>query len=53
MVARSRRAIPGKEDVPKCPTGYVVSFVLFHKQGLGSLASNFFHGLLHHYKIEL
>ena len=34
--------VPGREEVPAPPDGYVVSFTPFHE-----------HGLLHHYQIEL
>jgi hypothetical protein len=43
----------GNEDEPNPPTGYVVSFAHFHEQGFRMPASNFFHGLLHHYKIVM
>jgi hypothetical protein len=45
--------IPGNDDEPNPPIGYVVSFMHFHEQGFGTPASDFFYELLHHYVIEL
>jgi hypothetical protein len=45
--------IPGNEDEPNPPAGYIVSFVYFHEWGFRTPASNFFCGLLHHYGIEM
>jgi len=45
--------VPGHEDAPALPDGYVVSFVLFHEHGLAVPLHPFFRGLLHHYQIEL
>ena len=45
--------VPGHEDVPAPPDGYVVSFAPFHEHGLAVPRYPFFQGLLHHYQIEL
>jgi hypothetical protein len=52
-VARPEWIIPGNEDEPNPPAGYVISFMHFHERGFETPASNFFRGLLHHYEIEL
>jgi hypothetical protein len=38
---------------PSPPKGYVVSFIKFHRHGLGSPPSHFTRALLHHYGVEL
>jgi len=43
----------GREDAPAPPDGYVVSFTPFHERRLVVPPHPFFHGLLHHYQIEL
>jgi hypothetical protein len=45
--------IPGNKDKPNLPDGYVISFAHFHEWGFGMPVSNFFHGLLHYYGIDL
>ena len=45
--------LPGKEDVPSPPDGYVVSFAYFHERGFATPTHGFLRGLLHYYKIEL
>ena len=45
--------LPGNEDSPSPPDGYVVSFAHFHERGLMTSAHKFLRGLLHFYKIEL
>ena len=45
--------VPGHEDAPAPPDGYVVSFVPFHERGLAVPPLPFFRGLLYHYQIEL
>ena len=45
--------LPGHEDAPAPPDGYVVSFAPFHECGLAVPPHLFFRGLLHHYQIEL
>ena len=45
--------VPGGEDVPMPPDGYIVSFAPFHEHGFAIPPYLFFQGLLHHYQIEL
>nr|TKW07288.1 hypothetical protein SEVIR_7G301209v2 [Setaria viridis] len=45
--------LPGTEQVPTPPSGYVVSFAHFHERGFASPPSRFFRGLLHYYGLEL
>ena len=45
--------LPGEEDLPSPPDGYVVSFTNFHERGLMTPTHKFLRGLLHYYKIEL
>ena len=45
--------LPGNEDSPSPPDGYVVSFAHFHEHGLTTPTHKFLRGLLHIYKIEL
>ena len=45
--------LPGDEDAPPPPDGYVVSFAHFHERGFATPAHKFFRGLLHYYKVEL
>ena len=45
--------LPGDEDAPSPPDGYVVSFTHFHERGFTTPAHKFLRGLLHYYKIEL
>ncbi|XP_072151143.1 uncharacterized protein [Setaria viridis] len=45
--------LPGMEQVPSPPPGYVISFAHFHERGFASPPSRFFRGLLHHYGLEL
>ena len=45
--------LPGEEDLPSLPDGYMVSFAHFHERGLATPAHKFLLGLLHYYKIEL
>ena len=45
--------LPGEEDLPSPPDGYIVSFAHFHEQGFATPAHRFLWGLLHYYKIEL
>jgi hypothetical protein len=51
--ARPEWIVLGNEDELNPLAGYVVSFAHFHEQGFGTPASNFFHGLLRHYRIEM
>ena len=38
---------------PRPPAGYVMSFVSFHKRGLGVPADRFMRALPHYYGVEL
>ena len=40
--------LPGEEDVPSPPEGYVVSFAHFHVWGFATPAHKFLRGLLHY-----
>ena len=43
---------PSGEPEPRPRDGYIVSFVSFHKRGLGLLADRFMRALLHYYGVE-
>ena len=45
--------LPGEEDLPSPPNGYIVSFAHFHERGFTIPAHRFLLGLLHYYKIEV
>ena len=45
--------LPGEEDLPSPPDGYVVSFTHFHERGFTTPTHKFLRGLLHYYRIEL
>ena len=45
--------LPGDEDEPSLPEGYVVSFALFHERGFAVPAHTLLRGLLDYYKVEL
>ena len=45
--------LPGNEDEPLPPEGYVVSFDHFHERGFTTPAHKFLRGLLDYYKVEL
>ena len=45
--------LPGNEDSPSPPDGFVVSFAHFHECGLATPTHKFLRGLLHFFKIEL
>ena len=45
--------LPGDEDEPSSPEGYVVSFARFHEWGFATPAHKFLRGLLDYYKVEL
>ena len=45
--------IPGGEDVPSPPDGYVISFIPFHERGFTTPPHRFLRGLLHYYGLEL
>ena len=44
--------LPGNEDAPSPPDGYVVPFAHFHERGFATPAHKFLWGLLHYYKVE-
>jgi hypothetical protein len=44
---------PARDHVPNPPSGFVVSFVRFHKRGFTAPASRFMRALCHHYDVEL
>ena len=45
--------LPGDEDEPASPEGYVVSFAIFHERGFAIPAHRFLRGLLEYYQVEL
>ena len=45
--------LPGNEDTPSLPEGYVVFFAHFHERGFATPTHKFLWGLLHYYKVEL
>ena len=45
--------LPGDEDKPSPPEGYVVSFALLHERGFAVPAHKFLRGLLDYYQVEL
>ena len=45
--------LPGNEDVPSPPEGYVMSFAHFHERGFAIPAHKFLRGLLDYYQVEL
>ena len=45
--------LPGEEEEPQPPEGYVVSFAHFHERGFAMPAHPFFQGLLDYYQVEL
>ena len=45
--------LPGEEDLPSPPDGYIVLFTHFNEHGLATPTHRFLQGLLHYYKIEL
>ena len=45
--------LPGEEDLPLAPDGYVVSVAHFHELVFMTPTQRFLRGLLHYYKIEL
>ena len=50
---REERRLPGNEDKPSSPEGYVVSLAHFHKRGFAIPAHKFLRGLLDYYQVEL
>ena len=53
MTSTEEWLLPGDEDSPSPPDGYVVLFAHFHEHGLATPTHKFLWGLLHFYKIEL
>ena len=47
------RLLPGEDELPLQPDGYIVLFAHFHEHGFAIPAYKFLRGLLHYYKIEL
>jgi hypothetical protein len=45
--------VPADESVPRPPTVYVVSFVVFHEHGFSVPADRFIHGVLFAYGLQL
>ena len=45
--------LPGDDDSPSPPDGYVVSFTHFHERGFTTPTHRCLRGLLHYYKIKL
>jgi hypothetical protein len=45
--------LPGDEESPSPPDGYIMSFTHFHEHGLMTPTHRFLRGLLFYYKIEL
>jgi hypothetical protein len=45
--------VPADESVPRPPSGYMVSFVVFHEHGFSVLASRFIRGVLFAYRLRL
>jgi len=45
--------LPGDEDDPSPPEGYVVSFAHFHERGFAIPTHKFLRGLLDYYQVEL
>ena len=53
MTIAEERRLPGEEEEPQPPEGYIVSFAHFHERGFTILAHPFFRGLLDYYQVEL
>ena len=53
LTATEEWRLPGEEEEPQPPEGYVVSFAHFHERGFTMLAHQFFQGLLDYYQLEL
>ena len=45
--------LPGLEDFPQPPAGYVVSFVTFHERGFSIPAGRFIRAVLFQYGLQL
>ena len=53
LTAAEEWRLPGDEDEPLPPEGYVVSFTHFHERGFSIPAHKFLRGLLDYYQVEL
>jgi hypothetical protein len=53
LMRGSRSGSPPSGAAPSPPSGYVVSFVSFHKRGFGVPASRFMRAIRHNYEVEL
>ena len=53
LTATEEWQLPGDEDEPLPPEGYVVSFAHFHEWGFTIPAHKFLRGLLDYYQVEL
>ena len=53
LTAAEEWRLPGDEDEPLSPKGYVVSFAHFHEQGFAVPTHKFLRGLLDYYQVEL
>jgi hypothetical protein len=51
--ARPKWIVPGDEEEPTPPMGYIVSFMAFHERGFTVPASHFMQVLLQYYEVEL
>jgi hypothetical protein len=45
--------VPGGEEEPHPPPGYVVRFLVYHARGFAMPAHRFLHEILHHFDLEL
>ena len=45
--------VPGGEDEPSLPDGYIISFVPFDERGLMTPPHRFLRGLLHYCRLDL
>jgi hypothetical protein len=45
--------VPADESVPRPPSGYVVSFIVFHERGFSIPADRFIRGVLFAYRLQL
>ena len=53
LTAAEEWRLPGDEEFPSPPEGYVVSLVAFHRCGFTVLAGDLIRGVLHEYELEL
>ena len=52
LTAAKEWRLPGDEDEPLPPKGYVMSFAHFHERGFAIPAHPFLRGLLDYYQVE-